>query len=120
MAESRNIGLDVRAQDKACEDINCPFHGKLSLRGKLLTGRTVSVSAKNMAVIERESFQYNPKYMRYLKKRSKVHAHLPPCLDNIGVGDTVLVAETRPLAKTVSFVVVAKQSDLRKTILTNP
>ena len=93
-----------------CEDPNCPFHGTLRIRGKLLTGKVVSVSAKNLAVVQRESTQFNKKYLRYLKKRHKLHAHLTPCLD-LKLGDIATVAECRPISKTVSFVVVDKTSE---------
>ena len=108
MSESRNIGINVKAPDRVCEDPNCPFHGSLRVRGKILTGKVVSVSAKDMAVVQRESTKYNKKYMRYLKKRHKLHAHLSPCLD-LKLGDKVSVAECRPISKTVSFVVVGKE-----------
>ncbi|MBC7110345.1 MAG: 30S ribosomal protein S17, partial [Archaeoglobi archaeon] len=39
------------------------------------------------------------------KKRSKLHAHNPPCI-NARVGDVVKIAECRPLSKTKHFVVV--------------
>ena len=106
MSESRNIGLEVKMPERQCEDPNCPFHGSLRVRGKLLTGKVVSVSAKNMAVVQRESTQFIKKYSRYLKKRHKLHAHHSPCVD-IAMGDVVTVAECRPISKTVSFVVVA-------------
>jgi small subunit ribosomal protein S17 len=93
-----------------CEDPNCPFHGTLRIRGKLLTGKVVSVSAKNLAVVQRESTQFNKKYLRYLKKRHKLHAHLTPCLD-LKLGDIATIAECRPISKTVSFVVVDKTSE---------
>ena len=109
MSESRNIGLEVKAPSRQCEDPNCPFHGSLKVRGKLLTGRVVSVSAKNLAVVQRESTQYNKKYMRYLKKRHRLHAHLSPCVD-LKIGDMATVAECRPISKTVSFVVIDKTS----------
>lgn len=97
-----------------CEDPNCPFHGSLKIRGKLLSGKVVSVSAKNLAVVQRESFAYNKKYMRYLKKRSKLHAHLSPCVD-LKLGDIATVAECRPISKTVSFVVVDRVSGVAGT-----
>jgi small subunit ribosomal protein S17 len=109
MSETRSIGLDVKSPARQCEDPNCPFHGTLRIRGKLLVGKVVSVSAKNMAVVQRESTQFNKKYLRYLKKRHKLHAHLSPCLD-LRLGDTVTVAECRPISKTVSFVVVDRVS----------
>ncbi len=111
MSETRNIGLEVKSPERMCEDPNCPFHGSLKIRGKLLTGKVVSVAAKNLAVVQRESFKYNKKYMRYLKKRSKVHAHLPPCIE-LKSGDTATVAECRPVSKTVSFVVVNRAAPL--------
>jgi small subunit ribosomal protein S17 len=107
MSEAKNIGLEVKGPDRSCQDSDCPFHGSLKVRGKLLSGRVVSVSAKNLAVVQRESFQYNKKYMRYMKKRNKIHAHLPPCFE-LSVGDTVSIAECRPISKTVSFVVVQR------------
>jgi|SRR5579862_8122478 len=109
MSEARSIGLNVKAPTRPCDDPNCPFHGSLRIRGKLLTGKVVSISAKNMAVVQRESTQFNKKYLRYLKKRHKLHAHLSPCLD-LKTGDTATVAECRPVSKTVSFVVVDRIS----------
>jgi small subunit ribosomal protein S17 len=109
MSEARSIGLEVKPPARPCEDPNCPFHGTLRIRGKLLTGKVVSVSAKNMAVVQRESTQFNKKYIRYLKKRHKLHAHLSPCVD-LKPGDIATVAECRPVSKTVSFVVVDRIS----------
>jgi len=34
---TRNIGLDVTPPKEKCEDINCPFHGKLSIRGRIFS-----------------------------------------------------------------------------------
>ncbi len=107
MTKTRDIGLEVKAPSRICEDPNCPFHGSLKARGKILTGRVVSVAAGKMAVVQRESYRYNKKYMRYLKRRNKLHAHLPPCLE-LAVGDIATVAECRPVAKTISFVVVER------------
>jgi ribosomal protein S17 len=47
-----------------------------------------------------------PKYERYERRRSRVVAYNPPCL-KARMGDDVIIAETRPLSKTKSFVVVA-------------
>ncbi len=116
MSESRNIGLEVKAPERKCDDVNCPFHSSLRVRGKLLTGKVVSVSAKNMAVVQRESTKYNNKYMRYLKKRHKLHAHVSPCLD-LDTGDIAIVAECRPISKTVSFVVVGREAVASKAQL---
>ncbi|MCX8191313.1 MAG: 30S ribosomal protein S17 [Nitrososphaerales archaeon] len=103
----RNIGIDVKPPTKSCDDPECPFHGSLSVRGKILEGKVVSNLAKKMIVIEREYLHYVKKYMRYERRRSKIHAHLPPCIE-VARGDRVIIGECRPLAKTVSFVVLGK------------
>lgn len=102
---ARNIGASVVSPRKTCEDELCPFHGTLSVRGKLLTGIVSSAKAKKMVVVSREYPRPVPKYKRYERSRSKVHAYLPTCID-VKEGDEVKVAECRPLSKTVSFVVI--------------
>ena len=56
-------------------------------------------------VIEQQYMKMVPKYQRYEKRRSKVHAHNPPCI-SAKVGDIVTIAECRRISKTKSFVVV--------------
>lgn len=102
---ARNIGIAVKAPTKECKDVRCPFHGVLSIRGRLFTGNVVSNKAKNMIVVEHEYPHLIKKYKRYERSRSKFHAYLPPCIDT-KEGDTVRVAECRPISKTVSFVVI--------------
>ncbi len=100
-----SAGLDLAPPKRSCEDSRCPFHGHLKVRGKTLEGVIVSVSNRQTVVIQRELMLRVPKYNRYERRRSKVHAHLPPCVD-AKEGDVAQIAECRPLAKTVSFVVV--------------
>jgi small subunit ribosomal protein S17 len=102
---ARNIGIVVKAPTKECQDHRCPFHGVLSVRGRLFTGNVVSRKARNMIVVQHEYPHLIPKYKRYERSRSKIHAYLPPCME-IREGDTVRVAECRPISKTVSFVVI--------------
>lgn len=101
----RNIGVSVIAPRKTCEDKLCPFHGTLSIRGKLLTGIVTSAKAPKMIVVSREYPIPVQKYKRFQRSRSKVHAFLPSCID-VKEGQEVRIAECRPLSKTVSFVVV--------------
>lgn len=101
----RNIGVSVIAPRKSCEDKLCPFHGTLSIRGKLLTGIVTSAKAPKMIVVSREYPRPVQKYKRFQRSRSKVHAFLPSCID-VKEGQEVRIAECRPLSKTVSFVVV--------------
>lgn len=103
----RNIGLGVPAPKTACNDKHCPFHGNLPVRGRLITGTVVSDKMDKTVVIERNYLFYVKKYERYERRRSKISAHAPPCLD-IKMGDEVKIAECRPLSKTVSFVVIQK------------
>ena len=78
-----------------CKDRNCPFHGNLKTRGRIFKG----------VVVKRDLLEYIPKYERYAKKSSKISAHNPPCI-NAKTGDTVKIAECRPISKTKSFVVI--------------
>ncbi|NIN53148.1 MAG: 30S ribosomal protein S17 [Nitrososphaeria archaeon] len=103
----RDIGLDVSLPTKSCDDANCPFHGKLPVRGITLRGRIVSRKMDNTAIVEREYLHYVKKYKRYERRKTRISVHVPPCLE-ISVGDEVTIAECRPLSKTVSFVTVAK------------
>ena len=57
-------------------------------------------------VVEREYDVTVPKYDRMMKRRSRIPAHVPGVLEPLSVGDTVQIAETRPLSKTKSHVVV--------------
>jgi len=101
------IGLDVPKPEETCSDENCPFHGTLGVRGQLLVGEVDSTDMAKTVVVEREYDVPVPKYDRLMKRRSRTPAHAPPCLD-LSVGDTVTIAETRPLSKTKSHVVVER------------
>lgn len=107
----RKPGIEgINPPRRTCDDGRCPWHGHLSVRGKLLKGVVVSNRAKKMVVVEREYYHYVKKYMRYEKRRSKIHAYLPPCMD-VDVGSRVIIGECRPLAKSVSFVVLGKEGE---------
>jgi small subunit ribosomal protein S17 len=99
------IGLNVPEPEESCSDANCPFHGSLSVRGQTVEGQVESTSMEKTVVVEREYDVRVPKYDRYMKRRSRIPAHHPDCFD-LSVGDTVRIAETRPLSKTKSHVVV--------------
>jgi len=106
----RNVGIPgIKPPEKTCEDPNCPFHGKLPVRGILLEGTVVSTKMDNTVTVLHEYLHYVPKYMRYERRRKKIHAHLPPCIE-VKVGDRVIIGECRPLSKTVAFVVLGKKA----------
>jgi small subunit ribosomal protein S17 len=103
------LGLNVTEPEETCSDANCPFHGSLSVRGQTLEGTVASTDMEKTVIVEREYDVRVPKYDRYMKRRSRVPAHAPPCME-LAEGDTVRIAETRPLSKTKSHVVIERLS----------
>ncbi len=108
-----DIGIDVKPPKKKCNDRNCPFHGHLKVRGQILEGKVVSNKMKNTVVVLREYYHYLRKFERYEKRRSRIFAHAPSCLD-IKVGDRVRIMQCRPISKAKSFVVIEKIEDKDK------
>jgi len=101
----KDIGIDVKFPEKECKDEKCPFHGHLKIRGKILEGIVVSAKTPRTVIIERDYLHYVPKYERYERRRSRISAYNPECI-NAKEGDKVRIAECRPLSKTKSFVVI--------------
>ncbi len=91
--------------ERTCNDPYCPFHGKIRVHGRVLEGVVVSAKMQKTAVIRIDYIWRDKKYKRYEKRSSKIKAHNPPCID-AKEGDVVKIAETRPIAKTVKFVIV--------------
>jgi small subunit ribosomal protein S17 len=104
------VSLTTKKPKKTCNDINCPFHGILALRGHSLEGIVVSDKMDKTIIVRRDYLNYVPKFKRYARRRSNIPAHSPPCLE-IKAGDKVKLAECRPISKTVSFVVIEKLED---------
>lgn len=109
------IGIDVPTPPEPDnpEDYDyekCPFYGQLSVRGQTRKGTVVSTDMAKTVIVEREYDVFVPKYDRYMKRRSRIPAHVPGVLDSLEVGDEVTIAETRPLSKTKSHVVVENLS----------
>ena len=101
------MSLAFKKPKKTCEDRNCPFHGSLSVRGRIMDGVVVSAKMDKTVVVQREYLQFSSKFVRYERRHSHIPSHNPPCLD-VKEGERVKIAECRPLSKTVSFVVVEK------------
>jgi len=99
------IGIDVSPPEKTCDDIKCPWHGDLPIRGRVFTGTVRSARAHRTIIVEWGYNRYIPKYERYERRKSRVAAHRPPCM-RPKEGDRVIIAECRPLSKTKSFVMV--------------
>ena len=103
----RNIGIpNIEPPEKTCDDNNCPFHGNLSVRGRVMEGIVTSTRMHRTIVFQMDYLSLIKKYARYERRRSRKLAHLPPCIE-ANVGDTIKVVECRPLSKNVSRVVVA-------------
>ena len=102
----------LKKPKKTCNDINCPFHGTLSIRGRALEGVVVSAKMDKTVIVRRDYLNYVPKFKRYERRHNHIPAHSPPCI-KVNVGDRVKVAECRPISKTVSFVVVEKLEEGR-------
>lgn len=102
--------MTFKRPQSTCEDINCPFHGTLSVRGRSMDGIVVSDRMQKSVVVRIEYTRYFPKYERYARMNSRITAHNPPCI-NARRGDRVKIAECRPISKTKSFVVVEKEEE---------
>jgi len=82
-------------------------------RGRTFEG-TVTKKFPTRVVIEFEKTFYVPKYERYYKKKTRLHAHLPENLfKDIHIGDYIKIRECRPLSKIIHFVVIKKISSAK-------
>jgi len=96
-------------EENKCSDMRCPIHGSLKVRGRYFEGYAEKIIG-NRAVIKWERIRYLPKYERYYKTASKIHAYLPSCI-KVQKGDLVRIGECRPLSKIMHFVVVSKHEE---------
>ncbi len=104
------MALTFKKPKKTCNDRNCPFHGSLPIRGRVLEGLVVSAKMDKTVIVQHDFLRYVPKFMRYERRHSRIPSHNPPCID-AKEGDRVTIAECRPISKTVSFVVVEKMEE---------
>ena len=105
--KSKNIGIEAKPPERKCQDVKCPWHGSLSLRGRIFIGEIVSDKAKKTVIVRWNYTQFIPKYDRYERRNTKVAAYNPDCID-AKKGDIVKIVECRPLSKTKTFVVIEK------------
>jgi small subunit ribosomal protein S17 len=108
MKQKKSIGLEVTLPKKTCDDKHCPFHSGFGVRGRTQICKVVKKGGTKSATVSWTRLFYIPKYQRYEKRISKVSVHLPPCLDDIKVGDKVKIIETRPISKSKNFVILEK------------
>ncbi|HUR25560.1 MAG TPA: 30S ribosomal protein S17 [Candidatus Thermoplasmatota archaeon] len=108
----RDIGIDVQApkRDPAPGDRMNPFNGTLTVRGSVIVGTVVSAKMQGTAIVEKQHQRVVEKYERIEKRTRRYAAHVPSNLD-VKAGDEVVIAECRPLSKTVNFVVVENRGN---------
>lgn len=111
MAEKKN----TKKVEVECNDRLCPVHGdkKLKLRGRTFEGEVIK-KLPGRVTIQFDRMIKLPKYERYEKRKTKIHARLPDCMkDSVDTGDRILISETRPISKMIHFVVtkVIKKGD---------
>jgi len=73
-------------------------------RTRTLQGRVVSDKMDKTITVLVERRVKHPVYGKYITRSSTVHAHDES--NSAGMGDTVLVAESRPLSKTKAWTLV--------------
>ena len=83
-------------------------------RGRTFQGKVIKKFSKRIT-LEFERTIYIPKYERYLKKKTKIHARIPEGME-VSKGDLIKVRECRPLSKIIHFLVIdiiKKSGDLK-------
>jgi small subunit ribosomal protein S17 len=75
--------MQLNRPNVECKDVSCPFHGNLSIRGKLLNGIVVSDRMQKSVVVRIEYVRYYKKYERYARKSMRITAHSTPCINAI-------------------------------------
>merc|ERR1712061_546566 len=77
------VGLGFKTPREAREghyvDKKCPFTGKVSIRGRILTGVITKLKMNKTAVIRRDYLHYVKKYNRFEKRHKNMSVHLSPC-----------------------------------------
>jgi small subunit ribosomal protein S17 len=116
---NRDIGIDVKApaREPAPGDQLNPFNGSLPVRGSVIVGTVVSAKMQATAIVEKQHQRTVQKFERIEKRTRRYAAHVPSNID-VKVGDEVVIAECRPLSKTVNFVVVENRgnpAEMRKS-----
>lgn len=105
MKDKMENKTEMKLPEKECNDIKCPFHGKLKIHGRTFVGRIIGTKMKKTASFELARTHHIQKYERYEKRRTRLKVYNPECID-ANEGDIVKIAECRPLSKTKKFVIV--------------
>lgn len=79
---------------------------------RLLTGVVVSDKMDKSIVVLIERREKHPRYQKYIRRSTKVHAHDEK--NEASIGDIVVVKESRPISKTKSWVLVQVKEEAEK------
>jgi len=103
----KNIGIETAKPTKVPKDVDPkdPFFGEVKVRGRVFSGTVTSAKMQKTVTVEWPRRKFNKKYERFEMRRTRVKAHNPESI-NAREGDIVTIAETRPLSKTKTFVVI--------------
>lgn len=74
------------------------------LKGRYVVGRVVSDKMAKTIVVEVERLVKHPLYGKYIRRRTKLHAHDENEVCNIG--NIVRIQESRPISKKKTWVLV--------------
>jgi small subunit ribosomal protein S17 len=107
------VSPEQKLVSTACEDPRCPVHGGLRARGRVFVGKVISDKMMKTVNVEWSRQHFLQKFERFEKRRSRVKAHNPMCI-NAREGDMVKIAECRSLSKTKKFVVIEKLKGEKK------
>merc|ERR1712016_18497 len=95
--------IPVEAREGNYIDKKCPFTGKVSIRGRILTGVITKMKMNRTVVVRRDYLHYVKKYNRFEKRHKNMSVHLSPAFRDVQLGDIATIGECRPLSKTVRF-----------------
>ena len=76
------------------------------LKGKMFTGKVVSMGSIKTVIVTVSSFRRHPLYKKAVRttKRFSVHNESLP----LQIGDTVRIREVKPISKTKHFIIMEK------------
>ena len=70
-------------------------------RARVVTGKVISNKMDKTITVLLERRVKHPVYGKYITRSSKIHAHDEN--NECGIGDTVTIAETRPISRTKTW-----------------
>jgi small subunit ribosomal protein S17 len=75
-----------------------------SAKGRTLIGEVISIAMNKSITVKIMRQVKHPKYGKYIKKTTKIHAHDED--NTCGLGDKVMIKECRPISKTKAWTLV--------------